>query len=105
MRLAVIPGDGIGPEVVDEALKVLPCAMMGDETARARLQSEARTASQFNHPHIAHIYDVGEDGGHLFIAMELVEGRPLRDLIPRGGFPSTSSRRPCPRAKRQAWRS
>ncbi len=71
----------------DLALKILPCDMMGDETARARLIREARTASSLNHPHIAHVYDVGEDRGHLFFAMELVEGKPLKELIPRGGLP------------------
>ena len=74
----------------DLALKVLPCETMGDPTARARLLQEARMASSLNHPHIAHVYDVGEDRGHLFIAMELVEGRPLHDLIPPGGL-STGS--------------
>jgi len=74
----------------DVALKVLPYEMMADETARARLIGEARTVSSLNHPNIAHIYDVGEARGHLFIAMELVEGRPLRDLIPRGGLPATT---------------
>jgi TolB-like protein len=71
----------------DVALKILPCEMMGDETARARLIGEARTASSLNHPHIAHVYDVGEDRGHVFMAMEHVEGKPLRETIPRGGLP------------------
>ena len=42
-------------------------------------------ASSLNHPHIAHVYEVGEDREHLFIAMELVEGRTLASLIPAGG--------------------
>jgi len=71
----------------DLALKVLPCDMMADENAKARLLEEARTASSLSHPHIAHVYDVGEDNGHLFLAMELVEGKPLREAIPRGGLP------------------
>jgi serine/threonine-protein kinase len=71
----------------DLALKVLPCDMMADENAKARLLEEARTASSLSHPHIAHVYDVGEDRGHLFLAMELVEGKPLREVIPRGGLP------------------
>jgi TolB-like protein/Tfp pilus assembly protein PilF/predicted Ser/Thr protein kinase len=74
----------------DLALKVLPCETMADVTARARLIQEARMASSLNHPHIAHVYDVGEDRDHVFIAMELVEGRQLRELIPPGGL-STGS--------------
>ena len=71
----------------DLALKVLPAESMADPTARARLLREAQMASSLNHPHIAHIYEVGEDQEHLFIAMELVEGRPLKDSIPPGGMP------------------
>jgi len=71
----------------DLALKVLPAESMADPTARARLLREAQMASSLNHPHIAHIYEVGEDREHLFIAMELVEGRPLKDSIPPAGMP------------------
>jgi len=74
----------------DVALKVLPAETMTDTTARARLIQEARMASSLNHPHIAHVYDVGEDRDHVFIAMELVEGRQLRELIPPGGLPMGS---------------
>jgi eukaryotic-like serine/threonine-protein kinase len=70
------------------ALKVLPPATRTDETARARLVREARMASSLNHPHIAHVYEVGEDGGSDFIAMELVEGHTLRERIPPTGFPT-----------------
>src|SRR5687768_15326519 len=56
----------------DLALKVLPPETMADETARSRLIREAHTASSLNHPRIAHIYEVGEDQGNLFIAMELI---------------------------------
>jgi len=72
----------------DLALKVLPAETMADPTARARLLREAQMASALNHPHIAHIYEVGEDGDHLFIAMELVEGRPLKEAIPVTGLPA-----------------
>jgi len=72
----------------DLAIKVLPTTTMADETARARLLREARMASSLNHPNIAHVYEVGEDGGRDFIAMELVEGRTLGALTPSGGFPT-----------------
>ena len=71
----------------DVALKVLPCDLMKDEGARARLLNEARTSSSLSYPHIAHVYDVGEDRGHMFFAMELIEGKSLREVIPRGGLP------------------
>ena len=71
----------------DVALKVLLPSSADDVTAKARLLREARTASSLNHPHIAHIYEVGEDHEHLFIAMELVEGRTLSQSIPSGGLP------------------
>ena len=70
----------------DLALKVLLAESMADTTARARLIQEARMASSLNHPNIAHVYDVGDDRDHVFIAMELVEGRQLRELIQPGGL-------------------
>jgi serine/threonine protein kinase/Tfp pilus assembly protein PilF len=70
------------------ALKVLPPATLDDETARARLLREARLASKLNHPHVCTIHEVGEAEGRTFVAMELVEGRPLSDLLSRGPLPT-----------------
>jgi len=75
----------------DVALKVLPCDMMKDEGARARLLNEARASASLNHPNIAHVYDVGQAHGHMFFAMELIEGKPLREVIPRGGLQLTTA--------------
>ncbi len=72
----------------DVALKVLPADSFQDETARARLLREARTASQLNHPHICTIHEVGEADGHAFIAMELVEGNPLSMKLLSGPLPA-----------------
>ena len=69
------------------AIKVLADGLRDDELAWARLLREARLASQLNHPHIAAIYDLGEEDGRAYIAMEYVEGLPLADLIPEGGMP------------------
>jgi len=69
------------------AVKVLAEALREDEFAWARLLREARLASQLNHPHIAAIYDLGEEDGCAYIVMEYVEGLPLADLIPEGGMP------------------
>ncbi|MCI0402311.1 MAG: serine/threonine protein kinase [Acidobacteria bacterium] len=71
----------------DVAIKVLPASHFSDDTARARLLREARAAAALNHPHICTIHEVGEADGQAYIAMELVEGRPLAEVIPRGGLP------------------
>lgn len=70
----------------DVALKVLPPAQLADPVARAQLVREAQTASALNHPHVCHIYEVGEAEGHTFIAMELVEGQALSKTIPADGM-------------------
>jgi serine/threonine protein kinase len=69
------------------AIKILADALRDDELAWARLLREARLASQLNHPHIAAIYDLGEEDGRAYIVMEYVEGLALADLIPEGGMP------------------
>lgn len=48
---------------------------------RERLLQEARAAASLSHPNICRVHDVGEIGGTRFIAMELIEGRPLADYI------------------------
>jgi serine/threonine protein kinase/tetratricopeptide (TPR) repeat protein len=65
------------------ALKTLP-AISDDETARQRLWREAKAAAAVNHPNICQVYEVGEDGGRLFIAMELLEGESLGERLQRG---------------------
>jgi serine/threonine protein kinase len=69
------------------ALKVLPAETLTDETARARLLREARMAAKLNHPHICTIHEVGESDGQVYIAMELVEGRPLDAILVGGALP------------------
>jgi hypothetical protein len=63
------------------ALKVLPDALVDDADRRARFLQEARAAGAVNHPAIAQIYDVDEADGVAFLAMELVEGRTVRQLV------------------------
>ena len=60
------------------ALKILKDV---DDQRRQALIGEAKLACQLNHPNIAHIYDAGEVDGTPYIAMELVEGRTLRELV------------------------
>jgi eukaryotic-like serine/threonine-protein kinase len=66
------------------AIKVLPSATASDPDRRARFEGEARAASALNHPNILTIYDIGESDGTVYIAMELVEGRTLRELLASG---------------------
>ena len=63
------------------ALKVLPSGFEADPVRRGRFLREARSAAAVTHPNVATIYEVGESDGRVFIAMELVEGRPLRALL------------------------
>src|SRR5690349_12132380 len=69
------------------ALKIVGERECVAETARQRLLREARTASSLNHPNICTIHETGEVDGEAYIAMELVEGRPLSELIGSGGLP------------------
>jgi serine/threonine protein kinase/TolA-binding protein len=59
------------------ALKVLPMGNTSSEEAVERFRREARTASSLNHPNICTIYGFDEHEGHLYLAMELLDGEPL----------------------------
>ena len=77
----------LGREV---AIKVLPAAVSADPERVTRFEKEARSASSLNHPNIVTIYDIGESLGSSFIAMEVVEGSTLRDVLAEG--PVTTKR-------------
>src|SRR5512143_3349843 len=69
----------------DVALKVLKPGWTDDAKAVERFMREARQASRLKHAHIVTIYDVGQVEGRLFIAMELVRGRSLQQIIAEDG--------------------
>jgi eukaryotic-like serine/threonine-protein kinase len=75
------------------AIKVLPEARRTDADRRARFIQEAKAASALNHPNIITIHEVGEQDGQTFIVMELVDGKPLNELIPRKGMRLTEALR------------
>ena len=60
------------------ALKILPADLASNQDRMRRFEQEAQAAAALNHPNIAHIYEIGESDGVNFIAMEYVEGEPLR---------------------------
>ncbi len=68
------------------ALKFLSSQIVQDPKRVERFRDEARTASALNHPNICTIYEVGEQEGEMFIAMEYVEGRPLSEFLRDGGM-------------------
>jgi serine/threonine protein kinase len=88
-------GMGVVYSALDEklarrvAIKLLPPD--ADSERRRRFIQEARAASALNHPNIVTIYEVGEHEGTAFIAMELVDGRPLDRLLADGLLPVSTA--------------
>ncbi len=68
------------------ALKVLAPATVQDPERKRRFVQEARAASALNHPSIVTIYDIGNDNGVDYLAMEMIPGKPFDQLIPRNGL-------------------
>ena len=71
----------------DVALKVLPEELTHDADRRRRFLKEAQAASALEHPHIAVIYEADEVDGRAYIAMELIRGDKLSDVLKRGRLP------------------
>ncbi len=75
----------LGREV---AIKVLPAAVALDPERLKRFETEARAASGLNHPNLVTLHDIGSEGGVSYIAMELVDGRTLREVLADGAMTS-----------------
>ncbi|MEA2568195.1 MAG: eukaryotic-like serine/threonine-protein kinase [Acidobacteriota bacterium] len=69
------------------AIKLLPAEFAQNAELKARLEREAKTVSQLNHPHICTLYDFGVEGDTSYLVMELVEGETLADRLDRGPLP------------------
>ena len=76
----------------DVAVKVLPSELSKDAERLKRFEQEARAASALNHPNIVTVHDIGTADGVFFVAMELVEGKTLRELC--AGGPASVSKGP-----------
>jgi eukaryotic-like serine/threonine-protein kinase len=69
------------------AIKWMHPDRAGDADAHARFVREAQASARVRHPNIVDVYDVGHEGGALFLVMELLEGETLTSLLRRGGVP------------------
>jgi predicted ATPase len=69
------------------AIKLLPTEFSTNSHRLHRFADEARSASALNHPNIVTIYELSQDGATPYIAMELVEGQTLRELLTSGSLP------------------
>ena len=67
------------------ALKVMRPDLARDETFVGRFRREARSAAKLSHPNVVAVYDQGEDDGNMFLAMELVHGLTLRQVMQAEG--------------------
>ncbi|MCL4817872.1 MAG: serine/threonine protein kinase [Vicinamibacteria bacterium] len=68
------------------AIKTISASLGTDSDLRQRFQREAQAAASLNHPNIITIHDFGEEAGKIYMAMELLEGKDLKDLIVEGAF-------------------
>jgi len=69
----------------DVALKLLPDVHKGDPAAARRLLREARATGAIDHPRVVRMLEVGEEAGDVFIAMELIRGASLQELLQERG--------------------
>lgn len=70
------------------ALKFLPRDLLRDPSAQGRLLDEARSVSRVQHPNIATVHSIEEDGGIFALCMEFIEGMTLKQLLSKGPIPT-----------------
>jgi serine/threonine protein kinase len=70
------------------AVKVLSSHLSASEEIRQRFEREAKTISQFSHPHICALHDVGREGETDYLVMEFLEGETLSDRLGKGPLPT-----------------
>lgn len=73
----------------DAAIKVFKEGLASEPERMKRFEQEARSASALNHPNIITVYDIGVHNASPFIAMELIEGRSLRDILSAEPLPNS----------------
>jgi tRNA A-37 threonylcarbamoyl transferase component Bud32 len=74
------------------AIKTISKGINPDEQAKQRFQREAQSAAALNHPNIITVYDFGEEQGTIYMAMELLEGTDLRELIEKKALTSIAQK-------------
>src|SRR5262245_6656261 len=79
--LAVMLGPGQFSKLI--ALKVLQSQLAEEPEARVMFLEEARVSARLSHPNIVQTYEVGEEDGRLYIAMEYLKGQPLSRVLYR----------------------
>ena len=77
----------------DVALKVLPAGTLADEAARKQFRKEALAIAKFNHPNIATVHEFNCQNGVDFLAMELIRGRSLKEILKEGPLGEEEIRR------------
>ena len=85
------------------AIKLLPAHLAADAVARERLRREALAAAALDHPFICKIFEIGEDKGTLFIAMEYISGETLYARLRAGPLPRSDALRIASEVA-EAWR-
>ncbi len=73
------------------ALKVLPPELVADSERKRRFIQEAKAAAKLEHPHIGVVHEIDEAEGVTFIAMELIRGEQLKEVLHRGHLPLSRS--------------
>ena len=70
---------------IERAVKILHPALVADPTFIERFREEARLVARLKNPHITPVYDLGEDQGRIYLAMEYMPGGSLKDLLENDG--------------------